>query len=250
MPYHPYFFELSPLWVVQAALTVWMLVDANRRGVEPYWFWIILAAQPVGAWAYFFLHKAKDFSGGTGWLGNLFHRQPSLDELRHRAEQSPTMTNRLALGERLVKTGAHAEALPHLEAVLAREQEHCGALFLLAQAQQGLGRPNLAVPPLEALVARQPGWGDYEGWRALVGACRQAGDLAGAVARARDLARVSPTLEHRCLLAEHLLAAGDKPEARKVVEHALEEYRYLTGISRRRDRRWVGTAKQLLSQSV
>ena len=44
MLYHPYFYELSPLYVVQVALTIWMLVDANRRGVEQYWFWVILAA--------------------------------------------------------------------------------------------------------------------------------------------------------------------------------------------------------------
>src|SRR6266849_7324757 len=103
MPYLPYFYELSPLYLAQAALTIWMLVDANRRGVEYYWFWLILIFQPFGAWVYFFLYKAKDFRGGHGWVTGLFHRPPSMLELRHRAERLPTVANRLELCERLVE---------------------------------------------------------------------------------------------------------------------------------------------------
>ena len=125
MPYLP-FLETS-LYLLQAAMTVWMLVDANRRGVEYYWFWLILIFQPFGAWAYFFLYKAKDFKSGPSWLTGLFHQRPSLQELRHRAERLPTIAIRLELGTRLVEVGEFAEALPHLEAVLAREPEHCQA---------------------------------------------------------------------------------------------------------------------------
>jgi len=114
MPYIPYLFEWSPLYFVQAALTIWMLVDANRRGVDYYWFLIILAFQPLGPWVYFFLYKVKDFRGGRGWPAGLLQRRASLEELRHRAERLPTAANRLELGERLVETGMFAEAVPHL----------------------------------------------------------------------------------------------------------------------------------------
>ena len=56
----PFLYELSPLYLAQAGLTIWMLMDANRRGVEGYWFWLILGFQPIGAWAYFFAYKVKD----------------------------------------------------------------------------------------------------------------------------------------------------------------------------------------------
>jgi hypothetical protein len=52
------------------------------------------------------------------------------------------------------------------------------------------------------------------------------------------------------LLAEQLLEMGETTEARKVVEHGLDEYRYLTGPSRGRDRRWVGKAKQFLKEAT
>jgi hypothetical protein len=225
-----------------------MLIDANRRRVEQYWFWIILFFQPFGAWAYFFLYKVKDFRGGSGRLSSLFQWRPSLQELRHRAEQSPTAANRLDLGERLVETGAFAEALPHLEAMLAHEAEHCRSLFLLAQCHRALGHPEQALPLLQKIITRHPSWADYEAWHTVIQVCQETGDQAGALARCRELARVAPRLEHKCLLAEHLLETGEKVEARKIVQQGLEDYRYLTGLSRRHDRRWVGRAKQLLKQ--
>jgi hypothetical protein len=244
----PFLYESTPLFLLQGALTVWMLVDANRRRVEQYWFWLILFLQPFGPWAYFIVYKAGDLRGSSARFAGMFQRPPSLDELRHRAKQSPTVASRLDLAERLVGTGGFAEAVPHLEAVLAREPEHNRAQFLLAQARRGLGKPAEAVPLLRAVVKRQPGWREYAAWYLLVECCRESDDRAGAVAACRELARMLPGLEHACLLADELLAAGEAVEAHKVVENALGEYQFAPGPSRRRDRKWVGRAKKLLQQ--
>src|SRR5262249_50335423 len=110
------------LYLAQAALTIWMLVDANRRGVESVWFWIILWFQPLGAWAYFFSYKLSDFrlGVGTGWMSNLFTRRASLEELRYRVEQSPTVAapgrgppgvGRAPRGEETVRRGRAAPAV-------------------------------------------------------------------------------------------------------------------------------------------
>ena len=245
----PYLIELSPLYLLQAAFTLWMLVDANRRGMDSWWFWIILVFQPIGAWAYFFSYKWQELRGGSGWPSTLFQRRAPLREVRHQVERSPTAANRLELGVRLVEEGLHDEALPHLRAMLAREPEHCRALFALAEAQRGLGHPDQAVPALQQLIGHQPGWGDYTAWRLLVEACREAGDTSAARAQARELARIAPRLQHRCQFAECLMEAGETLEACHVLEQALEDYRYLSGPARRRDGRWVGKAKQLLEQA-
>src|SRR5947209_17539725 len=96
--------------VAQAAFTVWMLVDATRRGVEPSSYWFIFLVQPVGTWAYFFVHKMKDFPRASRWFADVFHRRPSLEELHHRMEQSPTPANWLELGQRLVELEEYEEA--------------------------------------------------------------------------------------------------------------------------------------------
>ena len=76
----------------------------------------------------------------------------------------------------------------------------------------------------------------------------ESGDRAGAVETSRELIRVAPSLGHKYLLAENLLKSGTDDEARKVLAQGLEDFQYLTGLSRRRDRRWVGRTKQLLKQ--
>jgi len=248
----PFVYELSPLYLLQVALTIWMLIDANRRGVEHYWFWIILFLQPIGAWAYFFIYKVKDFSrgnrsGGNDWLTNLLTRRPSLEELRYRAEQSPTVTARLELAERLIETQEYDEAEPHLVAVLAREPDLGPALFALAECHRRRNRPADAIPLLQKLITQRPNWRDYLAWHLLIDTHQSAGDHAGAVTQARKLVQAAPGLEHKCLLANCLVAAGDPGEARQVVAKALEEYRFSQNPGRN-DRRWVGKAKQLLNE--
>jgi hypothetical protein len=250
MPYLPYLYEFSPLYLAQAALTVWMLVDANRRGAEYYWFWLILAFQPFGAWAYFFSYKWRDFGGGNApaWLSGLFTRRPSMDELRHRAERFGTVATHLELGERLVEVGEFAEAVPHIGVMLAREPDHCQALFLMAEAERGLGHPEQSIALLQKLLNRQPAWGNYRAWRSLIETQERHGDLPGAIASCRGLLRLCPTLECCCLLAAHLIESGDKVAAAEALEQGLDDYRYLRGPQRRRQSRWATKANQLLKQ--
>ena len=46
--------EYPLLSVLQLMMTIGMLVDAYRRGVEYWWFFLIFWLQPVGTWVYFF----------------------------------------------------------------------------------------------------------------------------------------------------------------------------------------------------
>lgn len=247
MPHIPYLYEFSPLYLAQAALTIWMLVDASRRGVDTYWFWIILFFQPLGTWAYFFIYKVRDFTQGSGWLGSLFARRVSLEELRYRVEQSPTTAARLELAEQLVVSGEYEEAEPHLKAVLAREPEHGTALFALAECHRQLNRPVEAVPLLQKLITQHPGWRRYRAWYSLIETHETAGEYAEAVAQARKLSQVAPSLQHTCMLANSLARSGDRLEARRVVEKGLEDYRFNRYPSPD-DRRWVSKAKRLLTE--
>src|SRR5690348_17159732 len=98
---YDFFWEYPYLWVPQTILTLWLLVDAYRRGAEGFWLWVILLFQPLGAWVYFFAVKLGDFRGLP--RGPLFRGGPSLAELRYRAEHIPTLANHLALAQRLIE---------------------------------------------------------------------------------------------------------------------------------------------------
>lgn len=247
----PFFTESLPyaeyLGYAQAAFTIWMLIDAYRRGTEFYWIYIILFIPVLGAWAYFFLVKFPELGLGRGFSWPQWG--PSLRELRYRAEHMPTLTNHLALAERLVQKDEHDEAVPHLEAALKREPDHGQALYLLARCHAASAEPARALPLLEKLIARDRYWSNYAAWYLLIEVRDALGDTAGAVAACRELARLSPTLRHQCLLAEHLLDQGERAEACELLDQALEEHSYSPGNIRWRNRRWASEAKRLLKEA-
>jgi hypothetical protein len=239
------------VWLLQAAFTIWMVVDVYRRGAEGYWYLVILLLQPIGAWVYFFVVKipSGDFRNiNVGGLGGLIRRGPPLDHLRYLADQTPTVTNRLNLAQRLIEIGQHAEAVPHLEAVLKTEPDHGMALYALATCHHELGRSAEAVPVLEKLLRRDNRWGNYAGWRLLIEAQSDAGDRAGALQSCRELARLAPTLQNQCVLAEHLLDDGQNIEARMLLEQALRDHDYAPYHVRRRNGRWAAEAKRLIKR--
>jgi hypothetical protein len=240
-----YFFDYPYIALLQTAFMIWMLVDAYRRGAEFYWYWIILLVPGIGAWVYFFAVKVPSGDFRNLSLGGVFHRGPSLDQLRFLAEQTPTLTNHLNLAQRLIERREFAEAEPHVAAALKTEPEHGGAQYMLAQCQMELGRPREAVEVVQKLLQREPRWSNYRGWRLLIQARDEAGDGDGALESCRELARLAPTLEHNCVLAEHLIDQGQLLEAGSLLDRVLREYDFAPGPVRRRNGRWAGEARRL-----
>jgi len=241
----PFLAEWPLLSLLQGAFTVWMLVDVFRRRSDTYWPWVIFMFQPLGPWIYFFAVKVKDFRGGSALAWPTFQRRPSLRELRYRVQQSPTLASHLELAERLIEIGDHQDATTHLEAVLAREPDHCPALYNLAVCRNELGHPEEAVAYLEKVIARERFWGNYRAWHLLVEARLRCRDTAGALNSCRELVRQSPTLEHKCLLAERLLDEGRTDEAWDVLERGLEDHHFAPRQVRWRNRRWASQARRL-----
>jgi hypothetical protein len=237
------------LGLAQLALTIWMMVDAYHRRVEPFWYWVILLIQPVGAWIYFFAIKARTLRlrGPRPLVSS--ERKLSLDELRYRVERTPTLANRLSLAERLMERGAHGEAIPYLEAVLAVEPDYCVALHALAACRLASGAAEQAAVPLERLIQRDPRWGNYRAWRTLIDVHLARGRPADALTACRELEKRLPTLENKCLLAEHLLDNGAPAEAVPLLHQALEDHRFTSWGVRWRNRSWARTAGRLLVEA-
>lgn len=108
--------------------------------------------------------------------------------------------------------------------------------------------PEKALPLLDTIVQRDRCWSDYAAWRLLARARALLNDPAGALTACRELVRLSPTLQHRCLLAENLVDMGLDQEARALLEQALEDYRYAASPIRRRNRPWAKQAKGILKR--
>jgi hypothetical protein len=243
-----YFYSLAAdytiLSVLHLAFAVWMFVDAHRRGVEYYWYYLIILVPLAGPLAYFFIYKAGEFQG---WR-SFFQPKTSLHELRYRAEQTPTLANHLALAQRLIEQKDYAGALPHLEKALPMEPDHSQVLYSLAVCYKALGQGEKATPLLERIISRDKTWSDYAAWRSLIEIKEERNDDEGALKTCQDLVKLAPSLRHRCLLAEHLLKAGQTDEARQLLDQALQDHYYAPGPLRRRNRHWAGEARRLQKQ--
>jgi len=232
------------------AFTVAMLVHAFRSGAEPFWYLLIFFLQPIGAWAYFFLVFLRSFNVGSGAASTpLWQRKLTLAELKYRADRTPTVNNRLALAEALMEKGKHSDAIPLLEAVLTADQIHCQAMHDLAVCRLVCQQPQEAVAILDRLMKRDSRWSYYRAWRTLVDAHRACGQSALALQACRDLERMVPNLENKCLLGEHLIENQLKSEAIQVLDLALEEYSFAPFGKRLKNWKWARLARRLLKEA-
>ena len=242
--------QLGHSWWLYAHLlfTAAMIFHVYRFNSEPLWYFVILFLQPVGAWVYFFVIVVRGFRLG-GSSGPLWQKRLTLAELHYHADRMPTVKNRLALAEGLMAKGKHAEALPILEAVLATDHIHCQAMHDLALCHLACGEPERAVAMLETLLARDYRWSYYRAWRTMIDAQSACDRPAEALKACRELAKMVPTLENKCLLAEHLLDNKLAPDAVELLDQALEDLAYQSLGKRLKNWRWARDARRLLRQA-
>jgi hypothetical protein len=246
------FFGFLPPWALglQAGFTIWMCVDAYQRGVEQFWFWVLIIFQPIGPWVYFFAVKlprmrlTRNLSTGPLW-----QRRLSLDELRYRVERTPTVVNRLALAERLMDKKQHGEAIPHLEAILQMEETYCQAMHDLAVCHLETQKADQALPVLQRLMQRDPRWSDYRAWKTLIAVHESLGKREDALQACRELEKRVPTWENKCRLAEQLLDNGHQSDAAQILLQALEDHRFAPWQRRLRNWTWARHARKLLNEA-
>jgi hypothetical protein len=233
----------------QLAFSLGMVVHAYRSNAESFWYWVIFLFQPIGAWVYFFAVFVRTFQFRRGSSGPAWQRRLSLDELRYRAERTPTVSNRLALAEGLMEKGKHAEALPLLIAILQIDNQYCQAMHDLAVCQLACEQPQEAVATLKRLLQRDHRWSYYKAWRTLIDAHLACGQTTEALHACRELVKMVPTLENKCLLAEHLLEHKLTAEAIPLLDQALEDYSFAPMGKRLKNWGWAREAQKLLREA-
>ena len=229
-----------------------MVLHAYRSGGEHFWVWalVIVFVQPIGPWIYFFFVFLPTIRIGRGVsTGPLWQKKLSLDELRYRAERTPTVVNRMALAQRLMEKGMHVEAIPLLEAVMAADDIYCQPMHDLAVCHLAGKEPVKAVALLKRLLQRDYRWSHYQAWRTLIDAHSACNEPLDALNACRELEKMVPTLENKCLLAEHLLDNHLQGEAIALLDQALEDHAYSPMSKRLKNWRWARMGQRLLKEA-
>ncbi|MGC4070586.1 MAG: tetratricopeptide repeat protein [Polyangiaceae bacterium] len=233
------------IFYLAAAFKLWMLVDAMRRRVDNYWYFII-AFIPLGDWAYFIVNKFPELRKRLGGLR--FYRPNSLEALTYAVKTTPSAENRLRLAEGLYDAGLRTEAFEHFEAVLKTYPGDFRALYGAAMTLKALGRLEAALERFEQLLERNPAHDDYVSTLELADTLRQLSRNEEARAELERLVRQSPRVKHYLALAEHLVDMGCIDDARSFLEIALREYESAPDFIKRRERKFIGTVKSLKKQ--
>jgi hypothetical protein len=232
-------------YYIAVAFNVWMIVDAIRRRAELYWFIVLIL--PFGSLIYFFAVKARDYD-----FGRLGARAPSkprigpLTELERRAEETPSVANKLALADALEAHERYAEACQIFREVLQRHPEDKQALHGMSRALLGLRKPEEATEQLAKLMELESNYRDYSAALDYAEALWQTGRSDDAVDLLRGLVNETRRINHRLALAHYLRLAGQNGPARIELEQALRDFESSPDFVRRRDKKWADRAEREL----
>ncbi len=237
------------IFFLQTGFSLYLVVDAIRRGAAYYWYPIIM--MPFGEWVYFFMIKIHDPE--FDWARELYKKlttpKVTLEERRHRAQQSPSFTHKIELAQALHDKQAHGEAAELFAEAFEMHLDSREALYGLALARAALREHEEAIRRFTELIELDPSFRDYAAYSDLAHMLAESGRLKETHELLEGLVTKSPRLGHRVLHAHFLLADGKKGEARAQLEAGLHEYKHAPKYVKRKNRAWAGRAKKMLKQT-
>ena len=227
--------------------SIWMIVDAIRRRAE-FWWLLIIIFVPFGAVVYFFMVKLQDYD--LGRLKRALSGAPSgsLSELAYRAQETPSVSNKLALGEALSSAERYVEASDVYKEILRKDDANKQALHGLSRSLLGAGRAADACEHFQRLLEMDNSYADYSAALDYAEALWQSGQKDDAIELLTGLVRVNSRINHRVALGHYLSLSERKGEARDVLELALRDHEHSPAFVKKRDHKWAARAEKMMRE--
>jgi len=234
------------IFLLGSAFTIWMAVEAVRRGQASAWLWIILVFGPVGAAVYFFSEYIDlRFSGSFGGLG----RTVSAGELRvaeaevHRLDNAVSW---LGYASALRARKQYPRAVEAARNAVERDASSVDAHYELAQSLIATGRGAEAVESLQQVIATDRSFDSEAALFALAKIHLKSGDFEAARAELEEIANRSSRPEYLYELAVALGKLGHREEAAHVLQRIIGESAVLPPYLKRSAKPWVSRSRQAL----
>jgi hypothetical protein len=224
--------------------TIWMAVEAVRRGQAAGWLWIILLFGPIGAAVYFFSEYLD--RPLLGW-GRSHGRHVSAADLRvaeaevHRLDNAATW---LAYAFALRARKQYARAVEAARKAVERDPSSADSQYELAQALIAAGRGAEAVEPLQRVLAKNRSFDSEAALFALGRIHLASGDLDGARVALEEVGSRSSRPEFLYELAIALAQSGRRDEAARVLQRIISEAELVPPYLKRSVTPWVRKARQ------
>ena len=237
---------MGVIFVLGSAFTIWMAVEAVRRGQASGWLWIILLFGPVGAAVYFFSEYIdRPLTAWTGGQGrNVSARELRLAEAEvHRLDNAVTW---LGYASALRARKQYSQAVEAARNAVERDASSPDAHYELAQALIAAGRGAEALGSLQQVIATDRSFDSEAALFALGKIHLASGDLETAREELEEVAGRSSRPEYLYELAVVFGKLGCREDAARVLHRIISEAELVPPYLKRSVKPWVSKSRQAL----
>jgi hypothetical protein len=236
-------------------IVAFFAIHAIKTGRQQ-WLWIILFFPLAGCLIYFFVEMVPGFQrsltvqNASGLIVKTIHPGGKLKKLEEQLAFSDTVDNRHQLAQEYINTGNYQEAVDLYQSCLQGVYEDEPFLILgLANALYLNHSFREAQKRLAHLQKNHPNHKPKEVALLMAKTCQELGQKDEAAKIYKELVKVYPGEEVRCRYALLLKEKGEIQQALELFMEIISGARRSPGYYRRNQRKWIGIARQNISDS-
>jgi hypothetical protein len=223
------------------------IIHFIRRRPDTYWLYIILFLGPLGAGIYLVVEAIPDL-GLLRQSFKVFPRRRRIRELEAAVLDNPSAGNYEELAELHMEEGHFAKARECYDKAISSRTDSPDPFYRRGVCEIELGDFAAAVPDLERVVQKDPGYDFHRAKGLLAHAYANAGQPTRAEDLFRQTVAISTLSETYYNYALFLSAQSKTAEAREWAEKILAKKPTMPGYLRRRERPWFRKASALLKR--
>ena len=223
------------------------IIHFIRRRPDTYWLYIILFLGPLGAGIYLVVEALPDL-GLLRQSFKVFPRRRRIHELEAAVLDNPSAGNFEELADLYMEDGNFSKARACYDKAISSRTDSPDPFYRRGVCEIQLDDFAAAVPDLERVVQKDPGY-DFHRARALLAhAYANAGQPAKAEELFQQATAISTISETYYNYALFLSVQGRTAEARDWAQKILGKKPTMPGYLRRRERPWFRKASALLKR--
>jgi hypothetical protein len=223
------------------------IVHFIRRRPDTYWLWIILIGGGLGSLVYIAVEVLPDL-GLLRDSFKVFPRRKRIRELQAAIVDNPSAGNYEELADLYLEDRKFAQAKACYDKAISTRTDSLDPFYRRALTEIGLNDFTAALPDLERVVGRDPGYDFHRAAGLLAHVYANTGQPDNAEAMFRQATKISTLSETYHNYASFLASQGRAAEAREWAQRILAKKPTLPGYLRRRERPWFRRASSLLKQ--
>jgi hypothetical protein len=228
-------------------LQIAAVIHFIRRRPNVYWLFVIIFLGPLGALVYLAIEALPDI-GLARESFKVFPRRKRISQLEMAIRDNPSAGNYEELGNLLMDDGKLALARTAFDKAIAARSDTPDTYYRRGVCALLLGDALGALPDLERVVAREPGYDFRRAPALLARAYALTGQKEKAETLFRQVVALSTLSETYLNFAELLAAEGHTAEARRWAQMVLDKRPTMPGYLRRRERPWFRAAAKFLKR--